>query len=61
MSTYTPIATQTLSSAVTSVTFSSIPQTYTDLILVMNVTNSSATVYKALQFNTDTSTGSTNY
>ena len=36
MSTYTPIATQTLSSAAASVTFSSIPQGYTDLILVCN-------------------------
>jgi len=36
MSTYTPIATQTLGSAAASVTFSSIPQGYTDLILVIN-------------------------
>ncbi len=35
-STYTPIATQTLGSAASSVTFSSIPSTYTDLILVAN-------------------------
>ena len=33
-STYTPIATQTLSSATNLVTFSSIPSTYTDLIFV---------------------------
>ena len=32
--TYTPIATQTLGSAQATVTFSSIPSTYTDLILV---------------------------
>ena len=31
--TYTPIATQTLGSAAASVTFSSIPGTYTDLVL----------------------------
>lgn len=34
--TYDSIATQTLGSAVASVTFSSIPATYTDLILVVN-------------------------
>ena len=36
-STYTPIATTTISSASSSYTFSSIPSTYTDLILVTNV------------------------
>lgn len=45
-STYTPIATQTLGSATASVTFSSIPSTYTDLILVAS--NSSATNQDAL-------------
>jgi hypothetical protein len=34
--TYTPIATQTLGSAAATVTFSSIPSTYTDLVLVCN-------------------------
>jgi hypothetical protein len=38
VSTYTPIASQTLSSAAASVTFSGIPQTYTDLVLVVNAT-----------------------
>jgi len=33
-STYTPIATQTLGSSAGSVTFSSIPGTYTDLVLI---------------------------
>lgn len=53
MSTYTPIASVTLSSAQSSVTFSGIPQTYTDLVLVGNI---DATDYTSvwLQFNGDT-------
>lgn len=38
-STYSPIATTTLGSAAASYTFSSIPSTYTDLILVYNGTS----------------------
>jgi len=34
MSTYTPISSQTLSAAAASVTFSGVPQTYTDLVVV---------------------------
>ena len=37
MSTNTPIATQALTSAASSVTFSSIPQGYTDLVVVCSV------------------------
>jgi hypothetical protein len=52
MSTYTPIATQTLGSAAASVTFSSIPQGYTDLVLVMSVKGSTAN-FPTLRFNSD--------
>ena len=52
-STYTPIATQTVS-AVSSITFSSIPSTYTDLILVgAGSSSASGTLY--MQFNSITS------
>ena len=54
-STYTPIATTTLGSAQTTVTFSSISGSYTDLILVANG-NSSTLVDTWLRFNSDTGT-----
>lgn len=59
--TYESIFTQTLSSAVPSITFSSIPSTYTDLVLVWNAKSSAtATVYgPTMYFNTDTA--KTNY
>lgn len=64
-STYTPISTTTLSSAQASVTFSSIIGTYTDLVLVMAATDTrgGGAMDDGVQvtFNTDTSTGSTNY
>lgn len=56
MSTYTPIATQTLSSTSAAITFSSIPQGYTDLVLVIAGKNSSSTYSPYIQFNGDTST-----
>jgi hypothetical protein len=43
--TYEPIATQTLASAATSITFSSIPSTYTDLRLVLTNTASGGTQF----------------
>ncbi len=54
MSTYTPIASQTLSSAAASVTFSGIPQTYTDLVVVINgsMSASGATIYARLNGDT---------
>ena len=52
-STYTPIATTTLVSATASVTFSSVPATYTDLVLVLNGTTPSA-IGIGLRFNGDT-------
>jgi len=58
--TYVPIATNTLSSAALTVTFSSIPSTYTDLIIVINGRSTYAGTYinNYLQFNGD---GSSNY
>jgi hypothetical protein len=52
--TYEPIATQTVSSATGTVTFSSVPQTYTDLILVSSRQQASA-ARLFLRFNNDTS------
>ena len=55
MSTYTPIATQTLGSAAASVTFSSIPQGYTDLVVVCNSKNNTGSNYYLIaEFNSDT-------
>lgn len=54
--TYTLIASNTLNSSTTSVTFSSIPSTYTDLILVMNCWQPSSTGEIQIQFNGDTGT-----
>jgi len=53
--TYEPISTQTIGTAIASVTFSSVPATYTDLILVFNGTSAS-TQGMELRFNGDTAT-----
>ncbi len=53
MSTYEPIASQTLGSAAPSVTFSSIPQGYTDLVIVIN-TGASIADDIGCRFNGDT-------
>jgi hypothetical protein len=55
-STYTPIATYTLASAASSQAFTSIPSTYTDLVLVMNLKGSTTNLYPVLQFNSDSTT-----
>lgn len=59
--TYEPIATTTLGSAASTITFSSIPSTYTDLRLVLVATASSAnTAYPRFRFNGDTGTNFSN-
>lgn len=52
--TYTPIATTTLTSATNTITFSSIPTTYTDLILIASMIASGATTDGRINFNSDT-------
>jgi len=52
--TYTPIATTTLGSAQSSVTFSSISGSYTDLVLILNGKNSTTFDNWRLTFNDDT-------
>lgn len=53
-STYTPIATTTLGSDVASYTFSSIPSTYTDIILVANTLAAANNNDLGIRFNSDT-------
>lgn len=53
MATYTALATITLSSSASSVTFSSIPSTYRDLVLVANATGASVEGYSTLRLNAD--------
>ena len=57
-STYTPIATTTLGSAAASYTFSSIPSTYTDLVLIINPNSSVDNMN--FRFNGDTGTNYSN-
>jgi hypothetical protein len=54
-STYEPIATQTLGSTASTVTFSSIPSTYTDILLIQSSRLNTA-AHTRLQFNGDTAT-----
>jgi hypothetical protein len=59
-STYEPIATTTVGSATSTITFSSIPSTYTDLILVFNGASTTNNQNFGLRYNSD-STGSYSY
>jgi hypothetical protein len=54
--TYEPIATTTLGSAATTVSFTSIPGTYTDLVLVTSIKATSADTNQFMRFNSDSST-----
>jgi hypothetical protein len=58
--TYTPIATTTIASAVANYTFSSIPSTYTDLVLISSVKYGSTTSHSLVQLNGDTATNYSN-
>jgi hypothetical protein len=55
-STMTPIATNTLTAAAYTVTFSSIPQTYTDLVLIVNATTTANSKNPVFRFNSDSGT-----
>jgi hypothetical protein len=54
--TYTPLATVTLGSSAASVTFSSIPATYRDLICIVNHTKNTLTTF-TIRFNGDNTSG----
>jgi hypothetical protein len=56
VNTYVELDKVTLASAAASATFTSIPQGYTDLILVCNVGSESTNAFTYLQFNGDTGT-----
>lgn len=60
-STYTPIATTTLTSAAANITFSSIPSTYTDLVLVLVTAEQSGfNGESVLRFNSDSGSNYSN-
>jgi hypothetical protein len=60
--TYTPIATTTMTSPTASIAFSSIPQTYTDLVLVVSANGSRPSLGGDIrcQLNSDTGTNYSN-
>lgn len=53
--TYEPIATTTVSTAVNGITFSSIPSSYTDLVIVINAKITGTSEDQYIRFNNDTS------
>lgn len=55
MSTYTPIASFTVGTAVSTISIGGLPQTYTDLVVVANIKGDTGSVGCNLQFNNDTS------
>lgn len=59
--TYSPIDTATSTGGSSTIIFNSIPQTYTDLVLVIDGLGPTGNPYFDTQFNTDTSSGSQNY
>ena len=58
--TYEPIATQTASGSTSTITFSSIPATYTDLVLVTMIKLASGTYGLRIRFNGDSGTNYSN-
>jgi hypothetical protein len=54
--TYQPIATTTASGSVSSITFSSIPSTYTDLVLISSAAIATGAEDARIRFNSDTAT-----
>jgi hypothetical protein len=56
MATYDTIATTTLGSPASSITITSIPSTYTDLVMVIEATNTSGNTDLFMRFNSDTGT-----
>jgi hypothetical protein len=55
--TYTALATRTLTGSAATVTFSSIPATYRDLIIVSNLLNTTDATDGTIYFNGDTTAG----
>jgi hypothetical protein len=58
--TYEPIQTYTLSANTSSITFSSIPGTYTDLVLIANSGQVTADGFYGIRFNGDSNTNYSN-